>query len=241
MRLIAATGVAVMALAGAASAESGYVGLSRTSTDLKAATIDSTALSGAVSMPLRGRLDFQLDATVGDAEDSNHAPAGGTFHVVGRNQGWMLGAFAGGLSGDPGTIYAVGAEGALYYGRFTLAGALAYADSDSKLDTNGIIFEGEGRYFVTRHLRLDGVIGYSDYDTGPASWRATTYGAGAELQFAQTPISVFGALSRVEASNNAFDADVLRVGLRYNFDSDLAKRDEAGASLMTAPSLLGAL
>jgi hypothetical protein len=175
-----------------------------------------------------------------NAEDAEDTLVGGTAHVVGRNQGWMLGAFAGGFTYDSLAEYALGAEGALYYGRFTLAGAAAYVDSDD-LDESGVVFRGEGRYFLNRHMRFDALLSFSNFDTPIGDAEAVTFGAGAEFQFVDTPVSVFGTLASREADLAAYDADVFRVGLRWNYDKDLAARDENGASLVSALNLRGAL
>ncbi len=234
MRILALSSAALMALGGVAYAESAHLSIARTNYNDSA---DATAISGAIALPLRGHLAFQVDANAIDAEDAGNATYGAAFHLVGRTQGAMLGGFVGIESVDHIDHYAVGAEGALYFERFTLAGLGAYIDADN-VETDGIAGLAEARYFFTRNLRVEASLGYSHFRTLGVDADTLFYGAGAEFRFKETPLSVFAQMRHYDADGATADTDLARLGLRYNFDPDLAARDENGASLTTMFDLL---
>jgi hypothetical protein len=244
MRRLAACGVAAMALSGTAWAESGYLDVSHSNAQGDAlgleAESNSTAVSGAFAFGLRGRLEFQVDGQVAQFDDDAGGSAtttGGTIHVFTRDPGWMYGAFAGGVDSDTAGysgLVSVGAEGALYFERFSVSGAVGYLKSDD-LDTDGVVLNQQLHYFAHRDFRLDASLDYASLKTLGVSWDGVVYGLGGEYRIAGSPVSFFAAYSHLDVSDLDYNADQVTAGLRYNFDRDLAFRDEAGASLLSAP------
>jgi len=241
-RILGLTAAAAI-LAPAAMADSVHFGLSHSfgETEIGAAEFDAdvTTLSGAGAFDLRGRLSMQVDAEVSSFETfggGDQSGAGGTVHLVTREQGWMFGGFVGGYTTDIFDLVAGGGEGALYFERFTLAGTLAYVESDD-LNTEGVVLNAEGRYFVTRNFRLDGRLGFAQVDVNGANYDSFVAGAGAEYRLTDSPLSVFANVSHRNIEDFDAKTNALTLGVRWNFDPDLAYRDENGASLITAPSL----
>ena len=240
MKRILASGLAIAAFAsGEAAAQSGYVDFSYSNVDGDVSGFDLdedvTAVSGAAAFGLRGRLEFQLDGQVAKYDEAQDTVIGGTIHVLTRNDGWMFGAFAGGVSGDETDYFSGGLEGSLYFQRISVSGALAYVKSED-IDTDGVILQQEVRYFFSRNTRVQAGIDYGNLETYGYDWDALAFNVGAEHRIEGSPLSIFGGVSHLEV-NDLIDVsgNVYTLGLRYNFDQDLAFRDEAGASLLSVP------
>ncbi|MBL8548832.1 MAG: hypothetical protein JNJ73_02525 [Hyphomonadaceae bacterium] len=228
-------------------AATGYVDVTRGHSEVDAvgvAETNSTTLAAAGALELRGRSQMQFDGLVSFSDElsgANDFFYGGTGHWVRRERGWMLGGFAGFMDSDGADLlWAGGAESALYFGRFTLAGTLAYAQS-SGIDLDAIIAQGEGRYFFTKNLRADVAAGVINYSLGAFEYDATLLGAGAEFRFPDSSVSVFGRYDTLDFDSGLPTVDTAKIGLRFNFDSNLAFRDEAGASLVSVPTLTALL
>lgn len=241
-RILGLTAAAAI-LAPAAMADSVHFGLSHSFAETEVGAVDydadATTLTAAGAFDLRGRLSMQIDAEVSSRETpfaGDDTGGGGTIHLVTRERGWMFGGFAGGYTTDIFDLVAGGAEGALYFDRFTLAGTVAYAESDD-INTDGVILAAEGRYFVTRNFRVDGRLGFAQLDVNGADYDSFIAGAGAEYRLTDSPVSVFGALTHKSIDDIDASTNAVTLGVRWNFDPDLAYRDENGASLLTAPSL----
>ncbi|MEJ0061307.1 MAG: hypothetical protein WDM79_17845 [Terricaulis sp.] len=236
--------MATMAMAGAAWADDGagysaYVGASNSWVSAESAGVDIDAdamtLSGAAAFDLRGTFQMQIDGAITDAENIDDPVVGGSLHFVHRAAGWMIGAFAGGSEAEDVSMTAVGAEGAIYFERFTLAAALGYIDSDD-LGGDGMLTQVQGRYFFDRNFRVDATLTYASIDAGGSEVDANSLGVGAEYKFTGSHVSVFGSYALVDSDLASFDADIMTLGLRVNLDPDLAARDESGASMLSVPS-----
>ena len=224
-------------------AATGYVDASRGHSEIDApgvAETNSTSLAAVAALELRGRSQIQFDGLVSFSDElsgGNDFIYGGTAHWVARERGWMAGGFAGFLDSEgQDVVWVGGAESALYFGRFTLAGVLAYASSTGS-DLDAIVAQGEGRYFFTKNLRADLTAGIVNYDIGAVEFDGTQLGAGAEFRFPESSMSVFGRYDTLDFDGGAPTLDAAKIGLRFNFDNNLAFRDESGASLVSAPTL----
>jgi hypothetical protein len=226
---------AVLSLAGgqAHAAGNGYVGAAyiESETDIGPAEIeeDGWAIEGATAFKASPRLSAQLGASFADSDDGDNSFAM-NGHLNSRNSKRLIGAFAGVGEVADDTFWAVGAEGELYKGNVTLAGAVGYGTFDDS-DTDTLGLDGEIRYFASPNFRIDGEVGFSNIDSGGGEEDATTFGVGAEYQLASTPFSIFGGLSRTEFDEADDTTDTFSIGGRLNFGGTLRDRDRKGASL----------
>lgn len=231
--LLGAAAALAMIAPGVASAQSGYVDLGYTSTDLDGGgDVDTTALGGAYAWGGNGTVGFQIDGAI-----AQHDFAGGdvdTYNLGGhafvRNDSYLIGGlvnfgntdFGGGIEYD---YYTIGAEGALYLQRTTLNGALTWSDSED-LDTALTAVDLGATHFVTDNFSFGGNVGFGEFDGGGDF---TSFGLGAEYQFTALPVSLYGGWSTTDY--DGFETDGLTFGVRYNFGGSLFDRDRSGASL----------
>src|SRR5262249_35045984 len=156
-------------------------------------------------------LQIQVDGAVSDIEDATDNPWGGTVHLAARGEGYMYGMFAGGEEFGDDHTWAVGTEGALYFGRATLAGALAYMhDNDvagSGVHLSGAALQTQARFFVTRNLRLDASFDYARVRALGGSADGTVIGAGGEYHLPNLPFSVFASYNHVDVTDFDFKAN----------------------------------
>jgi len=183
-----------------------------------------------------GALQWQFSGSATDFSRVSETEYTGEAHLVQRSQGWMFGAFAGDDNFMHGNAWNVGVEGALYFRRATLAASLAY-ENDDDLDTEGEMLLTEARYFVSRNFRLDGIFDYARTSSAGVDADGAIYGVGGEYRVPSTPFSVFARYTHANITDVNTDIDTGLLGLRYNFDKDLAARDEQGASLLSVPNL----
>lgn len=236
---------AVTLLAGApAYAASGYVGAaySRAEVDVGGGDTDSDAygVEGAVAFDASESLGLDFDAAYTDSDDAD-SNVGGTAHIYAKGQGYKFGGFVGLADVADETVYSVGVEGQRNFGQFTLAGALGYANADDA-DIDAFGGDVEGRYFVTDNFRLNGKLGFANFDAGPAGEDdVITAGVSAEYQFAAAPVSVFGGYARTEFDETDVSADAFTIGVRYNWGGSLKDRNDNGPSFAGLSSLTSAL
>jgi hypothetical protein len=231
--LLGAAAALALAAPGVASAQSGYVDLGYTNTDPGGGVDgDTWALGGAYAWGGDGTVGFQLDGVI-----ANHDFGGGdvdTFnfggHAFVRNSSHLIGGFLNVGSADFGggfdyDYWTIGAEGAYYFQRTTLNGVLSYSDSD---DLNAELTAADVGlvHFVTDNFSIGGNLGYGDIDGGGDF---TSFGVGAEYQFAQMPVSLYGGWTTTDF--DGFDVDAFTIGARWNFGGSLVERDRSGASL----------
>jgi len=228
----AAAALAIVA-PGVASAQSGYVDLGYSTTEIGPNDIETTALGGAYTWGGDGTIGFQVDGVVG-MHEYDGGPDVDTynlgFHAFARNTGHLIGGFVnfggtdfgGGFDYD---YYTLGAEGALYMSRTTLNGTLSWSDSED-LDSSLTALDLGITHFVTDNFSIGGNVGFGEIDGGSDF---TTLGVGGEYQFASFPISLYGGYSTTDFDGT--DADTLSLRVRYNFGGTLFDRDRSGASL----------
>jgi len=219
---------------GVASAQTGYVDLGYTNTDVGAGTdADTWALGGAAVFGGENSLGFQVDGSFGNQDfgggDVDLYNIGG--HVFTRNDSHMIGGFVGYGSADFGPFdydyWTVGAEGAIYADRNTFSGVLSYSDAND-FDATITSLDFGVTHFVTDNFSIGGGVGIGTIDSSSSNdlWQANL---GAEYQFASLPISLYGGYQHNDY--DGFETDALTAGVRYNFGGTLLDRDRSGASL----------
>jgi opacity protein-like surface antigen len=236
--LLGAAAALAIAAPGVAAAQSGYVDLGYASADGEVLGADVEGegwqAGGAVAFNGTDTLGVQLDALVGESEDTGSYLLGG--HLYTRNEGYLFGGFAnlGNVDPDGGTSYdawSVGLETQWYLDRTTFDGVLSYSDAED-LDTTYTALDLGATHFVTDNFSFGGNVGFGTLDVLSVDLDTVTYGLGAEYQFASAPISIFGGWDHLSIDDVDTDQDTLSVGVRYSFGSgSLFERNRSGASL----------
>lgn len=229
--LLGAAAVLALAAPGVASAQSGFVDLGYSSTDVSSAEIDAWTFGGAYAWG-GDSLGFQVDGVFGSHEYDSGGGEVDTYNIGGhlftRNDTHLIGGFAsvGNTDFSIGEYdyYTVGLEGAYYMSRTTLNGVLSYSDSED-FDSDATALDIGATHFATDNFSFSGTLGFGEI----ADLDFLTLGVGAEYQFSGAPISLYGGYTTTDY--DVFDADTLSVGVRWNFGGSLFDRDRSGASL----------
>lgn len=229
--LLGAAAALAIAAPGVASAQSGYVDLGYSTTEVGSADVDTTTLGGAYAWGGNGSLGFQVDGLIGSHEydsggDADTYNLGG--HLFTRNDNYLLGGFASVGMADFGSFdydyYTVGVEGSYYLSRTSLNGALSYSDAND-LNTDATLLDLGATHFVTDNFSFGGTVGFGEL----ADLDYVGYGVNAEYQFSGVPISIYGGYNNNDY--DSFDSETLSIGVRWNFGGSLLERDRSGASL----------
>ena len=229
---------------GAASADTnGYVSFSYNTLDddNDSNKEDYLELSGAVASSLGGSWNIQFDASSQNMNHSGHVDnfATTTVHAFSRGEGYAFGGFGGFTQGEA-DAYVVGAEGALYLDRITLAGSafLGGDREDNDIEVNG--FGGVGTIFLSDNFSLGADVSYYEFDFGGGSVQdGTIYGVNAEFQLGNA-FSIFGGyhISDEDYFGADKEVDSFTIGGRFNLGtSTLLERDRNGASMPGASQL----
>lgn len=228
--IASAAAAALLAVAPAANAASGFVDLSYASVNDHDA--DVIGIGGSVVMPA-GSLNLQFDAGVSQTEIGNDEDEsfGGAAHLFTRNDSWALGGFA--SYADP-DVWSIGIEGAKYYENVTLNGRFTdIIEDDGNLGGEPIYIADVGvKYFATENFTVGGSYFFADSDSFGDN--VDGWGLDAEVKL-NNPLSLTASYLTSEDA----DADVWAVGLRWNFGTDtLKQRDREGASMGNGNRLL---
>lgn len=224
---------AALAAAGAAHAQSGYVGLSYQNTDVGGGgDLDTTSVSGSVLLSDNVQVDGRYGSI--DASGGSGDYWGLTGHLFTRSETGLFGGYLGYDTVDLGGSsnadeWSAGVEGQYYTGRTTWTGALGYADTEGDVSVTHL--DGEARHFVTDNFSLQGNLGYGNVNfDGGGDDDYVSYGIGAEYQLSTAPVSFYGGLQRVDLDGG--DIDSIGAGVRWNFGGQsLFERNRSGASL----------
>jgi hypothetical protein len=235
--LIAAAAAALMAIAapGAASAQTGYVGLNYSNGSVDDSDFDGVGAEGVVAFDA-GALGVQLDAGYNNIDPDNGDSADAWnvgAHVYSRGQQWLVGGFASYADIDSDNGYTVGAEARRYFSRTTVGAALTYANSDD-IDADGWIVDGDVKHFYTDNWSVGAGLSFASYDVGSENVDSWGANVGTEYQFASLPVSLYAQYAHNEYNPDNFDdfdADVVTLGVRWNFGGSLIERDRSGAGL----------
>lgn len=230
----AAVAAALFAVPAVAQEATGYVGAAYANVEVDTpfgdADGDAWGLEGAVAFQASDSIGVQVDGSFLTSDDLDSDTLAGTVHVFTRNDQWALGGFVGAIDLEDDTAFNVGAEGAYYFDRVTLAGNVSYATLD---DTDVDVWGAgvEGRFFATDNLRFDARLGGFNADAGfGGDVDGMTYGVGAEWQIEAAPVSFYTSYDVVEFDDADLDVGTWMVGLRWNFGGTLKDRDRTGAS-----------
>lgn len=243
----AASAVALLALAGAANAQTvGQIGANYSHVELDAGALgdadaDTYGVDGAVRFDA-GSLGAQIDGAVSrfDADGGDATVWSATGHLNTKVGEGLVGGFAGFTTSDDVTLWAVGVEGQANLAPSTsLYGQFGYGKSDDLNDVDFWAGRAELRHFVTDNLKLQGSAGFTKTDGGGVDLDMWNLGVDAEYQFAATPWSVNVGYEHGEIDDADLSSDTVRVGVRYTFGGTLKDRDRSGASLGSAANLFG--
>lgn len=241
--LLGAAAAAALITPSVASADTnGYVAFSYNSLDddFDSFKEDYLALGGGVVTTVSGSWNLQFDADVGDMNHGDHTDTfnTATVHIFTRNDSYAFGGFAG-FTSDEATGWIVGAEGAAYFDRFSLAGSVligAGRESDDEIFNIG----GAGTFFITDNFSVGVDANWYEFDFSGSSQDGTIYGVNGEYQFAGTGFSVFAGYHASDEDYFGFDKEnnTFTIGGRYNFDTpSLLARDRSGASMLGASQM----
>lgn len=235
--LLGAATIALL-MAAPAQASEGYAGASFMKND--DLDTDAVAISGAVVF---GE-NFQFDAGYAELSDidTQHQQYGGHFFVRGDNSLWggYIGAGRMGVSGDNLNEFTAAVETQYYLDRTTLSGSVSYSKSDFIIDDITLTaVEGEARHFLNDNFSFQGNVGYGRISMdGFDSTDGWSGGVGAELQFSNSPMSVYGGIQHSDFDGAT--ADSFGIGVRWNFGSaSLFERNRSGAGLNRETGFLG--
>ncbi|MGD9968080.1 MAG: hypothetical protein AB7T59_16290 [Hyphomonadaceae bacterium] len=235
--LLGAAAALTIAAPGVATAQSGYVDLGYANTEGEVAGIDVEGdgwqIGGATAWGGEGSVGVQLDATLGESEDTTSYNIGG--HLFSRSDSYLFGGFAnyGNVDPDGGSdfgLWSIGLETQWYMDRTTLDGALSYSDAED-IDATLTALDLGLTHFVTDNFSFGGNVGFGDLEVLGADADVMAYGLNAEWQFASAPVSLFGGWNHAEIDDFNSDADTLSIGVRYNWGGSLIERNRSGASL----------
>ena len=123
----ALSAVALLAVAPAANAGSGYVGAAYTRAEVDTGFGDDDAdgygIEGAWAFQATPSLGVQVDGAFTDSDGDDNESYGVTGHVNARNDSYLFGGFVGLADVADETVWSVGLEGEKYYNNVTIAAA----------------------------------------------------------------------------------------------------------------------
>lgn len=222
-------------VSGAAFAQTGSVGANYTRVDTDFGDADAYGVDGEVIFSTGGTWSAIVDGSYIDS-DAADGTLSATGHLItsGANNAW--GGFAGVSDSDGSTVYFVGGEYAQYFNTTTLAFNVNYAnDDDNDVDAWGL--NAAYRIFASDNLRFDLGASFARADSGGVDGDITSFGAGLEYRFDNSPFSIGAAYSRL--GGDVPDADVIGVTLRWNFgDATLKEADRKGKTFTSLGNAL---
>jgi hypothetical protein len=235
--LLGAAAALAIAVPGAAAAQTGYLDLGYSSSEGDVAGLDvegdGWTFGGATAFQATDGIGAQLDATLGESEDTTSWNIGG--HLFSRSDSYLFGAFVNYGNTDPDGggdfgAWTLGLEGQWYASRTTFDWAVSYSDAED-LDATFTGADVGVTHFITDNFSFGGGLGFGNVEVTGFDTDTLTYGLGAEYQFASTPFSVYGGWTHFDLEDFDTEADTLSVGVRYNWGGSLFERNRNGASL----------
>ncbi|GIK49287.1 MAG: outer membrane beta-barrel protein [Hyphomonadaceae bacterium] len=183
-------------------------------------------------LPLGVQIDGRYANWGGDADDVGVWGLG--VHIYKRSPSWLIGGYVGYDDADDFNIASwTGAiEAQFYLSRATVSGILSYSEQE----TQGYaitLLEGEYRYFVTDNFSIQGGAGFGQGNISTSDPNVWSAQIGAEYQFADAPISVFGEYryGLVDFDPGEIETNTFSIGVRYNWGGSLIDRNRRGAGL----------
>jgi hypothetical protein len=229
------SGVAALALVGAASAE-GYVSGSYTGDEFDS---DTWSVNGRYLLGGHVLLDGGYSSIDGDVDVWR---IGG--HAFARGTDWLLGGYLGyesahaSSSGITVDGIVIAGEGQYHLERVTLAATVSYSDAEFPAPTTIEMWNvgGTVRYFVTDNFGLQANAAWLNGEALGLTGDGSQFGVGAEYQFDSSPVSIFAGYRHTEfgGGQNSWG-----IGLRWNFgEGTLLQRDRSGERLARPESTL---
>ncbi|HEV7690363.1 MAG TPA: hypothetical protein VGO52_06055 [Hyphomonadaceae bacterium] len=243
-------GVSMIAAPAMAQA-TGYVGASYGQFKGEASGTDADsnvgAIEGVVSFPVSTGLVIQggLNYANVDGDLLEATVLEGSAHLGYKASDYAVGAYVG-LSQNDATdldTFWFGGEYVKYFNQFTLSGAVAVGSIDDA-DADLVGVGGEGRYFVSDNLRIDGRLGWSKLETSGSDADGLNFGIGGEWKPDNFPISFTAAIDRqsLDLGTSDIDLTTMQVGIRFDFGAPTLKaRDRSGPSFKTLGGVSPAL
>jgi hypothetical protein len=238
--LLGAAAALSVAAPNVASAADGYLDLSYSNTDAGAG-VDTINFGGAVNFDLTSSLEAQADIHYArpDVDGYNRTYSAANLHVFHREEGYLLGGFAGYEEASYNLdAYHFGVEGQLYLSRVTLDGAVAYTSAEAgTYEESGSTARAGATWFITDDLSAG--VSYRTQEIGP--FTTDTAALTAEWKPGAAPYSFYAAYRDSEIETpTAYDFDTWEIGFRWNLGTgSLIERNRSGASLPTGASVVG--
>jgi hypothetical protein len=243
-------GVSMIAAPAMAQA-TGYVGASYGQFKGESGSADAdsnvVALEGVVSYPLSTGLVIQGGLNYADADGDfiETSVLEGSAHFGYKAADYAAGAYVGLSQNDDTDLdtFWFGGEYVKYFNQFTLSGAVAIGSIDDA-DADLVGVGGEGRYFFSDNLRLDGRLGWTKVEASSSDIDGLNFGIGGEWKPDNFPVSFTAAIDRQTLDTGASDLDLttMSVGVRFDFGAPTLKaRDRSGPSFKTLGGVSPAL
>jgi hypothetical protein len=208
---------------------------------------DLLAIDGVVSFPASSNLVFQGGGSFSnlDGDLIETEVLAGSVHLGWKQADWAAGVFIGVSQNDATDLdsFWYGGEYVHYFSQFSLAGSIA-AGSIDDADVDLVGFGGEGRYFLSDNLRLDGRLGYNKLEGTGGDADGINFGIGGEWKPDNFPVSFTASFDNqaLDVGGSDLDLSTLLFGVRFDFGAPTLKaRDRSGPSFRTLGGVAGGL
>jgi hypothetical protein len=245
------TGMSLLIATPAMAQATGNIGASygQFKGDVGGADADSNiaAIDGVVSFPVSTGMVLQFGGAYSnvDGDFIETSVLEGSAHLGFKQADWAAGAYVGVSQNDDNDLdtFWFGGEYVKYFNQFTLSGAVAVGSiDDADADLMGV--GGEGRYFVSDNIRIDGRIGWSKVEDATTEVDGFNFGIGGEWKPDNFPVSFTASLDQQSIEFGGLDLDLttMQIGVRFDFGAPTLKaRDRSGPSFKTLGGVSPAL
>lgn len=184
-------------------------------------------ISGPWAVQAEGRYE-QADYGSGSDDDGHHLAIHGLFAA----EGWTAGLLAGeGELFDDLEVDFYGAEGALRFGDWTLAGSILQGDIGTDYDRHRV----GAKYFFGDNFAVGGNFAYTEL--GVSDWN--TYDIGGEWRFGSLPITLTAGYLLMDADFS--EIDEWRLGARWEFGTSNLRESDRTAPIADITQYFGDL
>jgi hypothetical protein len=217
----AAAAIAIAAPSVALADTNALVGLQYTNTEFDGVSgdIDQYGLVGAFSHDLNNGGVLQMDGEMGRADIGGCCLANSyaAVHYGWRTDSYAFGGFAGFNDFFVASGLGIGAEGQLFLGNLNLGGSIGHVDFDD-FDLSATSAQVDAWYFFTPNLAVNGLVAFSEADSGGFDSDWTTLGIGGEWRPDGAAFS-FNAGYRSHDFDGG-DGDSWTIGLTWDLGTD---------------------
>jgi len=237
--VLAATAASVAMAASAYAETNGSIELARTNHD-RDLDLEVTGLNGTIfhgfgnGFGVQGEFQHHNLEAGGSDEQINRY----TMHGLYRTEAWAAGALVGKADWFGFDLDHWGAEGALYFDRWTVQASYIGGEIDTPNNPEIGRFNVSGRYFFTDNFSVGAGLGKTSFETSnDIDW--TSYDVNAEYRFGSFPVAIFAGFNSADFDGSGDDVDSVRFGLRWDIGTgSLIERDRQGASFSDAEELV---